>query len=162
MTFYSASPLALESVSAVTSDPSVEVGTLRQEGQSLYAYVYNAGAAAIKVGWGCYINSSNSGYSVSVSNAASQTGRLFGVCHNASIPAGSYGWVVVRGVSTVAADGTETSAAAGVEIANGVDGGFVASPATFSTGHRVGFLISTMQTQGTTTPGKAWIKGQYF
>ena len=168
MTYYSLNPHRFGSVSMVTAtlgnnDP--ELGTRCTEGGSTYAFCYNAGAAAIKVGWGGYLNSSNSGLSVSVSNAASQVGPLVGVCHHESIPAGSYGWLVVKGVSYVAADATETSqgvSGGSAYIVPGVDGGFVVAPATISTGARLGLLISTMQTQGTTAQGKAYIFGSVF
>lgn len=160
MTVYSVSPVRFNSVSMVTAtlganDP--ELGTVVRVGMSEYQLCYNAGAAAIKVGWGGFHNSMNSGASVTVSNAASQTGNFVGVCYHASIPAGSYGWLVTKGLTYVAADGSETSAASGIHLNLGVDGGFVATTATLSTGLPVGITVSTMQTQGTTTPGKAFI-----
>lgn len=165
MTFYSVAPVRFNSVSMVTAtlgtnDP--ELGTRVRQGMSEYMLCYNAGASAIKVGWGGYLNSSNSGASVSVSNAASQTGALAGVCYHASIPAGSYGWLVTKGLTYLAADGTETSQAAGIYVNLGVDGGFVAQTATLSTGLPVAYLISTMQTQGTTTPGKGYLFQSVF
>ena len=151
-----------ESVSAVTTTPQVTLGTRTVINGNEYVYVYNCGNAAIKVGWGGYVTA-NSGYSVSVSNAASQVGFLAGVCHHASIPTAYYGWLMTKGVCYVAADGSETSAASGNYIFLGVDGGFVAAAGTASlaTGVRYGWLISTLQTQGTTTPGKAWIKSDW-
>lgn len=168
MTVYNVSPIGFAGVSQVTAtlgtnDP--EVGTRIRVGNSEYVHCYNAGASAIKVGWGGFLNSSNSGFSVTVSNAASQAGPLVGVCYHASIPAANYGWLVVKGLSYVAADASETSqgvSGGSAYITPGVDGGFVVAPASIATSPKYGLLISTMQTQGTTSPGLAWIYNTIF
>jgi len=104
----------------------------------------------------------NSGYSVTVTNAASQTGGLFtvGVANNGTIAAGDYGYLLVRGVTLIALDGDEVSMNSGVDIAAGVDGGFVAAAVTLSTGVRIGFTLnSAVTTVGT---AKAWFKSPIF
>jgi hypothetical protein len=156
MAFYSSNPISFESVSAVTATPSVELGTIRVEALNKYVYAYNAGAAQLSVGMPAFINSSNSNYSVSVSNAASQVCNPFvGVCHHATIAAGSYGWLVAKGISKVVPDASAVSGAAGIDLTAGVDGGFVAmTGTTMSTGLRLAFTIASFTTLAT---GTAWI-----
>jgi len=125
-----------------------------------YVYVYNAAANSV-IGSGKYCvldknggTSFTSGYSVTVTNA-SLAGVMFGVAQN-TINTGTYGWVMVRGVSLIALDSGEVSMNAGVDLALGTDGGFVAAGATFSTAPRFGFTINSAVTAGT---GKGRIFG---
>lgn len=125
-----------------------------------YVYVY----AAKTVGTGQYCvlepngTSITSGYTVTVSNA-SQAGWLAGVAQ-ATIATGYYGFIMTKGVSYVTTDSGEVSAAPGVDLCLGTNGGFVAAGATFSTAARFGVTISSFITASSThTAGKARIFG---
>lgn len=165
-------PVYNESVSAVTATPSVVLGSRRVDtAGNEYVYGYNAGAATAEVGFGVVNGSSNAGYSFTVTNAASQTGWLVGVVHHSTIPAGSYGWVGVRGAFRAIPDGTATSMAAGVQLALGIDGGFVSKAAATAVGGTFlagwGLTISSIVTghsnasftsAGLDSYGKAWFR----
>lgn len=88
-----------------------------------------------------------SGYSVTNSNA-SLNGWLAGVAQN-SIATGNYGFIMTRGLSLIATDSGEVSAAPGVDLALGTNGGFVAAGATFSTAPRFGVTINSFITGAT-------------
>jgi hypothetical protein len=153
----------MESVSAVTATNSVDLGTRTTFNGDDYIYVHNAGAAQISQGMPAMINSFSSGYSVSVSNAASQAGFFVGHCQHATIPTANYGWLMTRGLANIIPDGTGTSIATGTEIVPGIDGGYVAVGTAYTTctGIRVGFTLSGVVTAYTTT-NKAFIKSPYF
>lgn len=147
----------------ISSDvaPKYTPGAKHATGGNEYVYVYNAAAnSTIATGQYCVLDvnggtSFSSGYSVSVSNA-SLAGWLGGVAQN-TISTGNYGWVVTKGVSLVALDSGAVSFNAGVDLALGTNGGFIAAGATFSTAPRFGFSINSgVTTVGT---GKARIFG---
>ncbi len=125
----------------------------RQSGNE-YVYVY--AVAAVGTGKYCVLEPSGtsltSGYSVNVSNA-SQSGWLAGVPQS-TIPASTYGWIMVKGVSLIAVDSGEVSAAPGVDLALGTNGGFVAAGATFSTAPRFGVTINSFVTTVGTSKGR--------
>jgi len=167
MAINSISPIMNESVSNVTSTNSVEVGTRVTVGGIDYIYVYNSGAATISQGYGGYVSVASmsafaASFVVTVSNAASQSGgeRLVGIAHNADIAASKYGWLATRGCVYAIPDATATSANSGVELACGVDGGFVAATATLSTGLRIGVTLNSFVT--TVGTGKIAFKSPYF
>jgi hypothetical protein len=85
-----------------------------------------------------------SGYTLTYSNA-SLNGWLAGVAQN-TIATGYYGFVMTKGVSLVAPDSGEVSAAPGVDLALGTNGGFIAAGATFSTAPRFGVTINSFVT----------------
>lgn len=92
-------PMISESVSAVTATPSVNLGETRFINGEEYLYVYNAGAISMNVGqFG--VLSANSGYSVTVSSITSFDMPI-GFVKHADIPAGSYGWLITRGFTSV-------------------------------------------------------------
>lgn len=169
MALQSISPVSFESVSQVTATNSVELGTRRTEGLLDYVYVYNGGAEQISHGEGGYLSPASmlSGMTVSVSNAASQSGheRFVGVAHNATITTGAYGWLAVRGPALIALDASEVSMNSGVKLAPGVDGGFVARAESVDTGVTavldfIGVTINSCVT--TVGTGKAFIKSPLF
>lgn len=153
-----------ESVSAVTATPSVSLGERRNQSGIEYVYCYNAGAADISQGQMGFLPAAtfSSNFSVTVSNAASQAGSLkvVGVAHNATIAAGSYGWLATKGCVYIALDASELSMNSGVELAPGVDGGFVAYAGTAATAVRLGVSINSIVT--TVGSGKAWFKAPLF
>lgn len=116
--------------------------------QSGNEYVYVYAVAAIGTGKYAVLEPSGtsltSGYSVNVSNA-SLNGWLAGVAQN-TIAASTYGWIMTKGVSLIAPDSGEVSAAPGVDLALGTNGGFVAAGATFSTAPRFGVTINSFVT----------------
>lgn len=128
------------------STPRFSLGAKTLKNGNEYVYVY----AAKTVGTGQYAvlepsgTSLSSGYTVTVSNA-SLNGWLAGVAQ-ATIATGYYGFVMTKGVSLIAPDSGEVSAAPGVDLALGTNGGFVAAGATFSTAPRFGVTINSFVT----------------
>lgn len=111
-------------------------------------YVYVYAVAAIGTGKYCVLETSgtslSSGYTVQVSNA-SLNGWMAGVAQS-TVPASTYGWVMTKGVGLIAVDSGEVSAAPGVDLALGTNGGFVAAGATFSTAPRFAVTINSFVT----------------
>lgn len=138
---YHALPVEMESVSAVTATNSVDLGTVRVTGGAEYVYVYNAGADVIGLGQ-IAVLSCNSGYSVT---ASSITGfdLPIGVCANATIATGSYGWLMTRGFTRVQNGMASTVLALRDVIAPAALGGVqtVLTP-TLTTGPYIGSIVS--------------------
>lgn len=95
MTVYNVGPVLFETVSNVTATPSIDVGTVRREGDEEYIYAYNAGSSTASVGKGVVV-SAVSGYSITVSSTTSVDFCVGHVKH-ADIPTGSYGWLCTKG-----------------------------------------------------------------
>ena len=100
-----------------------------------------------------------SGYTLTYSNA-SLNGWLAGVAQN-TIATGNYGFVMTKGVALITGDSGEVSAAPGVDLALGTNGGFVAAGATFSTAPRFAVTINSFVTvtTGSNPTSKARIFG---
>lgn len=151
-----------ESLSCTTTVPEFTLGARHHESGNEYVYVYN-GAANSKITTGqpavlqASSSSLTSGYTVTVTNAASQVGFLAIVAQN-TFATGTYGFGLVKGVSLVALDASEVSMNVGDYLALGVDGGFVArSAASLSTSYNLGVMLNSgVTTVGT---GKARIFG---
>lgn len=161
----SVSPVSFESASSVTATPSVQLGTYKVDNAgNKFVYIYNGGNAQISKGQGAYLSPSNlsSALTVSVSNAASQSGgeRFVGVAHHATIATGYYGWVMAAGCSYVALDASEVSMNSGDILVPGVDGGFVVPAGSATTHIKLGVAINSLIT--TVGTGKAWIKSPFF
>jgi hypothetical protein len=143
-----------EALSLTTTVPEFTLGARTHQSGNEYVYVYNA-AANSKITTGQYAvldanggTSMSSGYSVTVTNA-SLAGWAVGVAQN-TFATGTYGWLMSKGISLVALDSGEVSMNAGVDVALGTNGGFVAAGATFSTAPRFGYTInSAVTTVGT-------------
>lgn len=157
----SVAPICFESVSAVTLTPSIQLGTRRSDSGIDYIYVYNNGNSQISQGLMGNIQaaSMNSGYSVTVSNAASQVGGplVVGVAHNATFPTAAYGWLATRGVVYGAPDASQVSANSNVELTVGVDGGFVAVPVSMATGQTNASRLALTLNSFVTTVGTSKI-----
>ena len=136
-----------EDLSTPHSDQRYQLGTKLFKSGNEYAYVYNDGGANIGTGKYCVIKGGTSGCSVTVTNA-SLGGWMAGVAQN-TISTAYYGFVMTRGVSLISTDSGEVSAASGVDLALGTDGGFVAAGATFSTAPRYGYTIGSFVTGAT-------------
>lgn len=168
MTFYDTT-LQGESVSSVTSTPSVDIGTYRREGRSKYVYAYNGGNHAVWPG-DCVVigtggTSLTSNYTFQVTNAAAQVGFFAGGVYHATISTAQYGWIVVDGICRTRPDTNEASSAEGIWLAVGVDNGYTSAPATCSTGVRIGVTCNSMITNAgasAASSGKAWIKSRVW
>jgi hypothetical protein len=135
-----------EDISSASASPQFSLGSKTLRDGNEYVYVY----AAKTVGSGQYAvlepagTSLTSGYTVTVSNA-SLNGWMAGVAQN-TIATGYYGFIMTKGLSLVAPDSGEVSAAPGVDLALGTNGGFVAAGATFSTAPRFGVTVNSFVT----------------
>lgn len=112
------------SVSAVTSSRGVndpQVGDVRFVGSEKYRYIYNGGGHTATVGH-AFVNSITvgTGYSLTVSSTTSIDFAV-GVVKHASIPGGSYGWIVQEGMVNVQM-GADHSAAVGNLLTLATDG----------------------------------------
>ena len=111
-------------------------------------YVYVYADAAVATGKYCVAavngTSLTSGHTVAVSNA-SVSGWMVGVAQS-TVPASTYGWVMTKGVSLIAPDSGEVSAAPGVDLSLGSNGGFIAATASFATAPRFGVTINSFVT----------------
>lgn len=135
-----------EDLTSASTSPQFQLGAKHFKNGNEYVYVY----ASKTVGTGQYAvlepagTSLTSGYSVTVSNA-SLNGWLAGVAQN-TIATGYYGFIMTKGLSLIAPDSGEVSAAPGVDLALGTNGGFIAAHATFSTAPRFGVTINSFVT----------------
>ncbi len=115
------SPIRFSSVSMVTAVAQVDVGTETTEAGYKYLYVHNCGGTAAGVGKALSRPASAAAglYSGSVSSLAGD--MPLGFVKHADIPAGEYGWVVTRGLVTVAIASSASSQSAAPK-ALGADG----------------------------------------
>lgn len=131
------SPIFFESVSMVTAAPKAELGTVRVENGVKYVLAYNAGGAATGTGVAMSRPASAAAglYSGSVSSVSGD--MPIGWVKHATIPAGEYGWLVTKGLVTVAVASSASDQAAGVKMlgANGLI-------ATLGTGYPCGELTT--------------------
>lgn len=125
MAFQGIAPVRFGSVSMVTAtlgtnDP--EVGTVVEDGDEKYVFVYNNGTTQISVGEGAIV-SAVTGYSVTVSSLT-HVDTPVGVVKHATLTTGTYGWLLQRGFGPfkTAAD---VSAATGQPLCLGADGRWV-------------------------------------
>ncbi len=147
-------PAHEENVSAVTQTPSISIGERVNFKGEEYVYCYNAGAAAITVGLGVNFVTGASGYSICATAHANVYTPLVGVVKNTAFASGDYGWVCVRGFTTVSFVTTITKDYC--PIALGLGGKFIESsgPTTLGTSVIVGVALNPA---GTT--GYAFIRG---
>lgn len=141
-----------ESVSATTATNSVELGTRRFEAGCEYVYAYNAGAeAAAKY---VVLLSGVTGYSfvVTFASGADIKAQVLGVVKNATIAAGSYGWVCTRGFSDLSNDGT-AAVAAGDAIVPSLNGNVKCMTLTSSITQYICATKIGQAMQATTTAG---------
>lgn len=142
-----------DDLASFSTAPLYSIGAKHYQSGNEYVYVYNAATnSTIGTGKYCILDvnggtSATSGYSVSVTNA-SLAGWMAGVAQN-TINTGTYGWIMTKGVSLISTDSGEVSANAGVDLALGTNGGFVAAGATFSTAPRFGYTLNSFITGAT-------------
>jgi hypothetical protein len=144
-TFYN-DPVYMESVSAVTASPSVQIGAERMEAGDKYLYVYNTGSSTAGVGRGVII-SACTGYSVTVSSITN-TGGFIGVVKHAAIPTGSYGWILTRGFTPIIAV-ADSGIVSGAVLGVGLDGGFTDVPVTNVAALAHGYCVTATASGGT-------------
>ena len=144
-----------ESVSAVTSTKSVglDLGTVRYEGGREYCYIYNAGNSQILPTYGCYSVSGATNYSMTLSSVASYS-VCFGVCREATITTGAYGWIMKRGIVTFQAAADNVSWSTRVGLVMGANGVFSAATSISGQSSDIGiinvcgFSLVSMDTAG--------------
>lgn len=149
--FQSVDPVCMESVSAVTATPSVQLGARRIVNGEEYVYFYNSTGSGITQGVGM-INSGLSGYSLTRSSTAAADFAFCFVKH-ADVAAGYYGWGLVRGlVDVLAANTLPANALIGLSTDGEVQT-FVGG--SFATGICIGKMLSaTVGTSASGTDGK--------
>lgn len=155
MTHYGNHPIGFFGVSSVTDSLGVndpEPGYRLTVGDEDYIFVYNAGNSIIDKGMGAIL-SGVTGYSVTVSSTTS-VDFLVGVCKNASIATGKYGWLVTKGFVAVEME-ADNSAAAGQLIALAADGEFALK--SNSTGYPTPGVGKTMEAIASGASGVAFI-----
>ena len=92
-------PVLNESVSAVTTSPSVNLGERRVHKGNEYVYAYNSGGSSIIAEYGAVFITGASGYSVAGTLPTDTAGQLAGLVIHATITTGAYGWIMSRGFS---------------------------------------------------------------
>lgn len=156
MSVYGIAPVRFGSVSMVTAtlganDP--EVGTVVEEGDEKYIFVYNAGNSQISVGNGATM-SGVTGYSVTVSSVTAAD-LFVGVCKHATLTTGTYGWLLTRGFSQVQLGANDSCTTGGV-LTVGVDGTFALK--SQSTGHQSPVIAKAMTGAASGTSCHAFVR----
>lgn len=135
MTVYGG-PALEESVSAVTTDPSVDLGQRRTWKGEEYVYCYNAGGTSVNVEYGVKIVTGASGYSVAGTGLTDVQHPFVGIMKHATLTTGAYGWVMVKGWnavntgnSTITGDFVQLGGAVGVAN-KGLSVGLASGPGT--------------------------------
>lgn len=142
MNFNSVGPVVEESVSTVTQTPSIGLGYRRFVAGEEYVYCFNAGGAQASVNLGVKIATGASGYSIAQTSVTDVFNPCVGVVKHATMAAGDYGWVMVRGFASVKL--VSASTADYKMIALGAAGSFIEASGTTTLGTAVacGFLVS--------------------
>ena len=113
------------SVTTASGGKSPEVGTIKQfEDGNVYEYVYNDGTADLYPARGCVLEAGSGAANghIAASNVTSVE-LLYGVCKHATIAAGSYGWVVKKGLTKVEME-ADNSGVTGALLILATDGEF--------------------------------------
>lgn len=123
MTVYGRAAGHFTSVSMTTAtlganDP--EIGTVREEGDEKYIFVYNSGNSQITVGAGA-VATATTGYSLTVSSIT-HVDVPVGVCKHSTIATSAYGWLLQRGFGPALAG---SALVAGDLVCLGADGKWV-------------------------------------
>jgi len=90
-----------ESASQVTSTPSVILGSRRIFEGEEFVYAYNAGNVQVSPSYGMRLVTGASGYSFDGASADGVANPCLGVVKHATITTGAYGWVMVKGFTSV-------------------------------------------------------------
>lgn len=136
MSFYGASPIGFESVSAVTSTPSVDLGSRRVVAGDEYVYCYNITGSSVTQG-ALMVASGGSGFSLTRSSTDSLDAPSV-IVANAAVGAGQYFWGMARG----RAYAMSGAFSAGDPITVGTDGAIATFiTATLPTGSIIGKVL---------------------
>lgn len=140
-----------ESVSAVTTSPSVELGSRRIHEAEEFVYCYNGGSDQAIAGEGVRILTGASGYSFSQSGVTDVFNPCIGVVKHATITTGAYGWVMTKGFVSVGMVSATT--ADFLPIALGAAGNFIEAEdevTTAGTGEPCGMALNANTAAGGT------------
>jgi hypothetical protein len=118
--FY-AQPAYIESVSAVTATPSVQLGSVRVENGEEYVYVYNDGGAQASQNFAVVPQSGSSGYSVTVTSVTGADIPM-GFVKHATLTTATYGWAMVKGYTGISNGMASTALASGAMICLAANG----------------------------------------
>ncbi len=156
MTFHGNGVIRFAGVSQVTAslganDP--EVGTVIEEGDEKYVFVYNNGNSQISVGHGAVI-SALTGYSVTVSSTT-MIDHPVGVVKHATLTTATYGWLLVRGFGPFATP-ANSGAAAGQLLCIGGDGKWAVK--SISTDAPAETVAKVMEATGSAGVGQAFFR----
>jgi len=113
-----------EQISAVTGNPSNEIGARRYHKGEEYVYCYNAGGSQISPTYGVKLITAASAYSVAVTSISDVANPFVGVVKHATLTTGTYGWVMTKGFSLLEAHANSTITGNYMALALGVDGTF--------------------------------------
>lgn len=121
MTVQNISPIMFEGVSMVTATPKHELGTERVVAGETYRLVYNCGGSTASQGKAMSRPASAAAglYSGSASSASGD--MILGFVKHVDIPTAEYGWVLTKGLVTVAVASSASDQSAGAKAigANG-------------------------------------------
>lgn len=157
MGYYSSDPIRYLGVSNVVSSLESkypELGTRFVEDGREYVFVYNGGESDINPGYGAVIQTAATNMSVTVS-AVTSADIVVGVCRNATLTTGTYGFLVTRGVTPVEMGATSGSVAARGLIEIGANGVFV--PVSNTSGHKAPPIGIALSDTVSSASGEAYI-----
>ena len=146
-----------ESVSAVTATPSVELGARRYVGAEEYVYVYNAGGADVYPKYGVKFITGASGYSIANTALTDVASPFCGVIKHATLTAGSYGWCMTKGFTSVIVNSALTFDYRALAL--GLGGGFAESvPVTVATHYGTFAVVAQALGVNTGAAGTAYAR----
>jgi len=126
MSVYNASPIKFGGISMTTTSLGVNdpaTGDRCEEGGVSYLFIYNGSAnSVITPGFGVVPQAGSTAYTMTLSSVT-DVDYLGGVCVNATIATGAYGWVATRGYVRIVM-GASNSAVTGDLVGIGVNGTF--------------------------------------
>ena len=159
MSFEGLGPVAFGGgVSMVTAslganDPAL--GTIKVVGGREYIFVYNAAANSnIEPGYGAVLISGATDMSCTVS-AVTSADAVMGVCRNATLTTGTYGWLVRRGITPVVMNATSGSVSALGLIEIAANGDF--SPVSLTTGNLAPACGKALEAIVSSASGSAYV-----
>lgn len=134
------------------NDP--EIGTRVTADGREYVFVYNAGGEQIGPGYAAVPNSAATGMSVTVT-ATTSADCVIGVCRNATLTTGTYGWLVTRGVTPIQMGATSGTVAALGLVEVGANGVFV--PTSLTTGNKAPAIGKALAEIVSSASGNAYV-----
>ena len=156
MAYQGVAPILMGSVSMVTATRGVndpEVGTKVNVDGRDYVFVYNGGTTQISPGLGAVLQSSATGYTVTVSSVSSAD-VVIGVCRHATLTTATYGWLVAKGITPVQL-GTTVSVSQRGLIEIGANGVF--EPVSNTTGNKAPAAGVALEAISTSASGSAYV-----